>query len=787
MRIAGIIAASLLGMLCGALYADTCWWLECDGDWWDDSCWVPHIPGTGDTVYIDEGCGGPAISSGAAHAGTLYVGLDTVGNTLQLGGGPAALSLTQLILAGAEGSEGTFTLFTGGQLSAGTIEIGYGGAGTFLHVRGTVNATSQVRVGHLLGSSGVYEIDAPSELNVATYFHLGRLGGTGMVRHNGGHVTCYNLRIEGADSSYELGAPGHIDVMNEARVRCPFGDAQLSLSGGTCNIVGTAHSALYLSPCGPYSATCIIEDGTLSVVYLGVGWSANSNCELSEGDGMALVIQSGGSVDAAHVSLGSHGTVDGVVTWWDGEYRLSGGELATGEVCVGSRGTGRILQSGGLHTVEGTLRVGGGDYCYAYHAPSFGYYELSTPGTLVVSGDEYIGSNEAMECSESRGDFVQSGGENSCVNLYIGNIRPGAYLQSGGTVDVTALVVVGNVPGSDGKYEMSYGELSTFRLWVGLHGNGEFFQSGGSVTCGSLDLGRMGGSWGLFKLSGGGTLAAAGQLTVGRSGDGWFTLSGGNVTANRLVVGRYSGAGHMKIVDEPSHVLVSEEFTLGANAQFEADPGAVVHLTHAADESSAAFFELRSTGEAQLIGLNQLELSFEGGDDVIATAEVGSADMGLVQAGFTGNFALGTLRVGTLDTPARVTLVDEQDNGNRGAGGEPEALYVSNLLVSVGSTLNVNGLHVYCRALDNDGTIVLGGGSVTQVVRLGDLNCDGLVNVFDIDPFVLALTSAFDELPFAGYLAAYPGCDPLLADTNSDGLVNVFDIDPFVQLLTGGG
>jgi hypothetical protein len=61
----------------------------------------------------------------------------------------------------------------------------------------------------------------------------------------------------------------------------------------------------------------------------------------------------------------------------------------------------------------------------------------------------------------------------------------------------------------------------------------------------------------------------------------------------------------------------------------------------------------------------------------------------------------------------------------------------------------------------------------------GDLNCDDAVNVFDIDPFVLALTD-----PVA-YPAAFPGCDRLNADINGDGVVNAFDIDPFVSLLTG--
>jgi hypothetical protein len=59
----------------------------------------------------------------------------------------------------------------------------------------------------------------------------------------------------------------------------------------------------------------------------------------------------------------------------------------------------------------------------------------------------------------------------------------------------------------------------------------------------------------------------------------------------------------------------------------------------------------------------------------------------------------------------------------------------------------------------------------------GDMNCDGVVNNFDISPFVLAVTD-----PVA-YAAAYPECDILNGDCNGDGVVNNFDISPFVGLL----
>jgi hypothetical protein len=79
-----------------------------------------------------------------------------------------------------------------------------------------------------------------------------------------------------------------------------------------------------------------------------------------------------------------------------------------------------------------------------------------------------------------------------------------------------------------------------------------------------------------------------------------------------------------------------------------------------------------------------------------------------------------------------------------------------------------------------EGTLV---GGIDGVFRIhlsqrGDLNCDGLVNNFDIDPFVLALTNP------AGYAAAFPNCDINQGDINGDNAVNNFDIDPFVACLT---
>lgn len=62
-----------------------------------------------------------------------------------------------------------------------------------------------------------------------------------------------------------------------------------------------------------------------------------------------------------------------------------------------------------------------------------------------------------------------------------------------------------------------------------------------------------------------------------------------------------------------------------------------------------------------------------------------------------------------------------------------------------------------------------------------DVNCDGLVNNFDINPFVLALSDP--EL----YAQMFPDCPITSADINGDGVVNNFDIDPFVACMVNGG
>jgi hypothetical protein len=108
--------------------------------------------------------------------------------------------------------------------------------------------------------------------------------------------------------------------------------------------------------------------------------------------------------------------------------------------------------------------------------------------------------------------------------------------------------------------------------------------------------------------------------------------------------------------------------------------------------------------------------------------------------------------------------------GGQGAGGD----------YAIRSTIAATG----AGAMSGGDFAVLGGFWAVCHFVAGDLNCDGAIDAFDVDPFVLALTATAPDYP--EYYAQFPDCDVMLADINGDGAINAFDIDPFVQLLVGG-
>jgi RHS repeat-associated protein len=108
-----------------------------------------------------------------------------------------------------------------------------------------------------------------------------------------------------------------------------------------------------------------------------------------------------------------------------------------------------------------------------------------------------------------------------------------------------------------------------------------------------------------------------------------------------------------------------------------------------------------------------LTLNGSGTAGVPQLLEAMSQDLGNVSAGWTNNCGYGEL---VLANSTYVELVDQSHNSS---GSGPDAVYAQSVIVPPGSTLDLNNLHLYARAMQIAGTLL--NGSISQIPNAGAL------------------------------------------------------------------
>ena len=174
----------------------------------------------------------------------------------------------------------------------------------------------------------------------------------------------------------------------------------------------------------------------------------------------------------------------------------------------------------------------------------------------------------------------------------------------------------------------------------------------------------------------------------------------------------------------------------------------------------------------------QAELRMDGLAGAMQALEVMSEDIGPGPTGLDrtlpGHYPLAALRVGP--TPTTVDLVDSHDNDGLGQGA-CEALYVNELIIEPGATLNTNACRIYYQTLTNNGTVDDPANLIEIVGLAGDMNCDGDIDVAnDLPLFIDALLDPIAYTP-------PPGCTIEPADMNGDKAYDGLDIEGFVILV----
>ena len=311
----------------------------------------------------------------------------------------------------------------------------------------------------------------------------------------------------------------------------------------------------------------------------------------------------------------------------------------------------------------------------------------SGPGTLEISsGTANFNSGSSIE---SLGTLTVSGGT---VNFSTGTgVKVGALTESGGTLTGGDTLTVsdiltwtgGTMSGSattvanggiaisggdeylDGRTLNNYGTAT----WGGT-GNSINFQNGavwnnepGSVLDSQADNQEI--------LNDGGAAPAFNNLGTLKKSQG-----SGTTTFNLAL----TNSGNVE-VDSGTLALTGSSVTVNGYGSLATQPAATLSITGNL---------LGSTQQADLFSPEgTLLLNGSGNASSPQLLEVMSQDLGNVESGFTNNFAYGTIALGSN------TYVQLVDNAHNSSGNGPEAIYVNALIVPSGTTLDLNGFHLY--------------------------------------------------------------------------------------------
>ncbi len=334
-------------------------------------------------------------------------------------------------------------------------------------------------------------------------------------------------------------------------------------------------------------------------------------------------------------------------------------------------------------------------------------------GALTVSGGTITFSNSVMDTNPLNLTSLSISGS-GMVNFSSGvAIDTGTLKESGGTLTGTDTITVsglttwtgGTMSGtgktdvaSTGTLALSGSGSDTLErtlendgagTWTGsvkVLMNGGTFTNDGTVTANSTQA--------LQAVSNGGVSLFVNNGTFTRQGSGTTTIGVplNNTGTVNVVSGTLSCTGSATTLNDPGTI----ESQTGTTLSFT---GNLLGATRNANS-------FNSVGTVLLNG--------SGTSASPQQFEVMSQDSGVVAAGFTSNFAYGTLVIGSNNY---VQLVDLSKNTN---SGNPEALYVNVLVVPLGSTLDLNGLHLYANVVSNAGTI--SGGSVSLFLPTSSVN-----------------------------------------------------------------
>ena len=607
----------------------------------------------GGTLNVQNHVSG--MSGGTLQVYDQIVGSSQSGTFVQTGGTNSMVSdlyISRIPGTTGASAEGRYELGGSGVLEMANLSIGFGGKGSFIQTGGTATVRRFINLGQGLGCEGLLDLSGGT-LSTGAAWVAANTNTKATVTHSGGTWNVTDFLLL-----------AHMRSASEAAYSLS-GTALLNVSGH--EIVGREGQATFIQTGGTNTMTSYLSvsgatgrearydlsSGVLNV-NTDTGKWANGHFSVG-GKGSSLFNHTGGTATVTHLRVATPGDgTDLFQSGLSGTYSLSGtGQLVAASESIGRWGLGYFTQTGGTNTVTGTVSVG---------------TKAQGDGTYALSG---------------------AASQLSAAELIVGEAGKGTFIHSSGAAQLPGGVVIGKSATGDGAYQYSStgNELSTPRLVVGNAGKGAFTQNSG-------------------------TISIADGITLGHSGtgDGTYRIDGGTLSTSSLIIGRddgdFHGTGAFIVNNAASSITVFSSMHIGLNGSLQAVEGTVIHMT-------GSHFSNASINPAAVAGMSNLTLVFEGGPSQLDTFEVAGRDFGADVLGLEDNFALHTLSIGGSQI-GRLQLVDLFDNQPDWDG--VESLYVGNLILTQGSTLDLGDFNLYYGTFtDHGGMVLSSGGSLQQI------------------------------------------------------------------------
>ncbi len=666
------------------------WSNPAGGDWDTGSNWTGgNVPEASDNAVISI-----ALNSGATitHGQAIADSVNSLTSS-----DPISFSVGTLSIAGSSTISSTLTLSGGTITGAGTLNV----SGLLTWTGGTMSGTG------ITTANGGMQI-GPSASNAPEILDFRTLNNAGAATWSGGLISQTN------NSAFNIGAQGSLTInpnSDSDAYLWQTGDMSsptIGNAGMLINAAGTATTAsLAVTLNNTGSGSVQVSSGQLNL-------EGNVNTTASSSLGVAA----GATLEFGYPQAQPGGL---------------GGNNLGGAGIVGANASGVTLTHATTVTVGGSTGVsaggtgvnqGGSGGNAGSMVNLVSHSSLSGAGTVSVGLNSTV--NEAGTCNVT-GETLLDGGT---VNFTSPVTSVGALALEAGTANFSTGAAValpaltisgGTLTGSD---TVNVSGLTTWTAGT-MSGKGVTNANGGlqlgSPAGGSADIldtrtlnnagaaswygGQIiqynssafnnlaGASFTTQPVLGGGYNWSIGDTSTPTvSNAGTFINAGGAGTATSLAVA-FSNTGSVQV---PSGTLElqNDSITINGSQLLASTPLATIALTGSllGNTKDAALFTPQGT--VVLDGLGAAKSPQQ--------LEVMSQDLGNTAAGFSNNFAYGTLQLGN---NTYVQLVNQFQNS---PGTKPEALYVNTLSVPVGCTLDLHGFHVYARDDGIAGSVING-------------------------------------------------------------------------------